>query len=338
MKPGLGARRCVRCGKKNEGEDSRLLKACSFCGLPFGGTGAPSFTPAPGSYSPPPIQPSAYQQYQPPPVYGSPPAYGYPPPQVRPKSGGSGMVWIIVIVLLLVGTGVGIAVLMQLRSKPSAAFTPIAGGGVTSEPTTATPTPDDRARGAVEPSKPVTKPTTPTSPTVPTTPLTVGAPRLPPSSSSAFNNPTVPSVNLVNPVAPVTGVPTTGTCKATITLTSFNPSTRTCSFNTTANQTPGTLVFPCSGGGSATGTFGKQIFRGSISNGNFTLSNIDPFVFSGCNVQSTQTIFGQVSSGTGNYTYSEQETGGTCGGVSTCRASARVATTAPTASTSGIRF
>jgi hypothetical protein len=333
MKPGLGARRCVRCGKKIEGEESRLLNACPFCGLPFGGTGAPSFTPSPGSYAPPPVQPAAYQQYQPPPVYGAPPAYGYQPSPVRQKSGGGGLVWLLVIGLFVVGAGVGGAVLLQLRSRPSAAFTPISAGGVTSEPTTATPSPDESAHAA-DPSKPVTKPTTPTAPT---TPLIVGTPRPPPSSSSALNNPTVPSSTAALPVVPVTATPTTGTCKATITLTSFNPSTRTCSFNTTANQTPGTLVFPCSGGGSATGTFGKQTFRGSITNGNFTLSNLDPFVFGGCNVQSTQTIFGQVSSGTGNYTYSEQETGGSCGGVSTCRASARVVTTAPTAST-GLGF
>ncbi|MEO6576322.1 MAG: hypothetical protein ABIP89_20890, partial [Polyangiaceae bacterium] len=300
---------------------------------PFGGTGAPTFTPPPGSFAPGPQasqHPAAYQQYQPPSPYGSPP-YGAPPPTygggyqppIRAKSGGGALVWIIVITLLLVGTGVGIAVLLQLRSSktsssavtPSEPFTPF-----TSEPVT-TPTADNTAdTPTADPTKPriATKPTT-----TPTTPIGTSKPF--PSSSSA--NPVV--------TPPITGIgsnlPKTGTCKASLTLTLFNPSTRTCSFNTTANQTPGTLTFPCSGGGAATGTFGKQTFRGSISNGSFTLTNTDPFTFSGCNVESSQTIFGSITSGSGSYTYSERETGGTCSGVSTCRASARVTSSTPVA-------
>jgi predicted nucleic acid-binding Zn-ribbon protein len=83
MKPGLGGRRCQRCGAKVEGAGSKLLRDCPSCGASLDGH-----------------QASPYQA----------------------KSTGSFIPW-IVVALLCVVVGIGIAVFFQVRALQEAAPT-----------------------------------------------------------------------------------------------------------------------------------------------------------------------------------------------------------------------
>jgi hypothetical protein len=86
-----------------------------------------------------------------------------------------------------------------------------------------------------------------------------------------------------------------------------------CTFDTTVEaSSPATLTYPCAGG-SASVTFGSQVFTGSETGGTLSLSNVHTytqhFAFMGtmfaCDYKATQTISGSLTAGTLQYAYSE---------------------------------
>ena len=92
MKPGIGARPCIRCGARLEGAQSTFLSHCPKCGAPLGG---PRATPL-GT----PILPSTYGR-------------------VGASSGGgtSTLTWVVLIGLIVVIIGLGLTVLLLVRSR-----------------------------------------------------------------------------------------------------------------------------------------------------------------------------------------------------------------------------
>lgn len=97
----------------------------------------------------------------------------------------------------------------------------------------------------------------------------------------------------------------------TVTISSKGPFA-TCGFNTKVVETsPATLEYACPGDGAAQVTFGTQVFSGSVTSGNVSLTNVETYAIkvpntgTTCQYISTQTITGPIA-GPLSYNYTEK--------------------------------
>ena len=114
-------------------------------------------------------------------------------------------------------------------------------------------------------------------------------------------------------------------CAYKLTSSNFAPSDPSCSFAEEVTQTTGGLAFECDGG-AAEIIFDQQKFTGTFQGGTVTVTSTADYTMDNtCGFHSTQTITGNLTSGTLSYTYKESKTTGDCSSYSTCSATAKIA-------------
>ncbi len=96
-------------------------------------------------------------------------------------------------------------------------------------------------------------------------------------------------------------------CKRTLTFGKIGSLTNSqCTINEEVSNQESDVEYDCKGGGHAEVTFGTQLFEGKVQGDLVNLSNVEPFVYDGCDWQSTQLITGDLSEGSLDYRYSEK--------------------------------
>lgn len=95
------------------------------------------------------------------------------------------------------------------------------------------------------------------------------------------------------------------TCERSIDVGALTISNETCYVNEHVSNRSGTLSFPCEGGKASVNFNGKK-FSGTIKGDAVFLELVEPFVFNSCQWESTETIDGDLASGTLSYAYKER--------------------------------
>jgi hypothetical protein len=98
---------------------------------------------------------------------------------------------------------------------------------------------------------------------------------------------------------------TTGQCERTLAVGALSISNAACFVNQHVENVTTKLEFPCAGG-VAKATFGGHTFTGTVSGDTIELQDVEPFLFNGCDWQSTETIQGDLANGTVTYSYTEK--------------------------------
>lgn len=78
-----------------------------------------------------------------------------------------------------------------------------------------------------------------------------------------------------------------------------------CWVNQHVANTTASLEFACAGG-AAKAVFGGHTFSGTVNGDHLDLVDVEPFLFNGCDWQSTETISGDLASGAITYGYTEK--------------------------------
>jgi hypothetical protein len=94
-------------------------------------------------------------------------------------------------------------------------------------------------------------------------------------------------------------------CERSLAVGTLTISMSNCWVNQHVENQKATLRFPCAGG-SARATFAGHPFTGTVSGDTVTLQDVEPFLFNACQWQSTETIGGNLASGTMSYGYTEK--------------------------------
>jgi hypothetical protein len=114
------------------------------------------------------------------------------------------------------------------------------------------------------------------------------------------------------------------TCSKTLTIPSVSLSNGVCTdINTKVTKGPATLSYPCAGG-AASVTFGAQTFTGTVTSSQLQVTNVAKFTLGPCELESTQTISGNLGAPPLAYAYGERFVGGDCSGFIICKASGKV--------------
>lgn len=104
-----------------------------------------------------------------------------------------------------------------------------------------------------------------------------------------------------------TGVGQGTTCKRTLTMGKITSQTNpSCYINEEVSNRSADLEYDCATGGKAEITFGTQKFEGTIKSDAVDLTNVEQFDFGGCLWESTQRIYGDLSTKKVDYTYKEK--------------------------------
>lgn len=94
-------------------------------------------------------------------------------------------------------------------------------------------------------------------------------------------------------------------CERDLEVGLLSVSNAACYVNTQVESKTSKLEFPCAGG-AATVTFGTQTFTGKVNGDLVHLKNVETFNYGGCPWESTQTIDGDVTTGSLDYSYTEK--------------------------------
>ena len=96
------------------------------------------------------------------------------------------------------------------------------------------------------------------------------------------------------------------TCERDIDVGALTLSMSTCFVNEHVANRSGKLVFPCKGG-DASISFSGKVFEGSVDGDELDLELVEPFLFNGCQWESTETIKGDLSTSDLAYPYTERK-------------------------------
>ncbi len=95
-------------------------------------------------------------------------------------------------------------------------------------------------------------------------------------------------------------------CERDLEVGALTLSSNTCFVNEHVQNQSGKLRFPCKGG-DASVEFAGKTFEGTVKGDVISLRLVEPFMFNGCQWQSTETIKGDLSTNTLVYTYVEKK-------------------------------
>lgn len=113
-------------------------------------------------------------------------------------------------------------------------------------------------------------------------------------------------------------------CVEKLSIGAVKAADSTCSsLNEHVHNTSISLAFPCAGG-ALSASFRGQVFTGTVTGSKLLLTAVASFSVNGCQLESTETIAGDLAAPPLTYAYNERFTGGTCTGLDTCTASAQV--------------
>ena len=94
-------------------------------------------------------------------------------------------------------------------------------------------------------------------------------------------------------------------CERDLDVGALTISNSACFVNQHVENQQTKLFFPCNGG-TASAVFGGHTLSGTVSGNLVSLKDVEPFTYDSCQWQSTETIQGDLSSGTLRYDYTEK--------------------------------